>query len=133
MTQTAHQPNAQERQAWEQLLSTLADEVEQWSKARQWAVSRHNNSINDKSLGDYQAPVLHIHTGKGTLVIEPVARRVSNGDGRVDLIGLGSFKRLLLIRRGSSWALFTEDRVPWPQPWNESTFQHVAEALTEPL
>ena len=133
MTQTAPNPNAEaKRRQWQDLLKQLADDIENWSKARQWAVVRHSAVIEESTLGAYEAPTLHIHTGKGAMIVEPVGRDIMGGDGRVNLFNLGSFKRLILIRKGPAWALFTEDRVAWPNPWNQQTFVEIAEALTVP-
>jgi hypothetical protein len=133
MTQVAPNPKAQAtRLEWQGLLRQLADDIEKWSKTRNWAVARHVSALEESELGAYEVPAVHIHTGRGALIVEPIARHIIGGDGRVDLYNLGSFRRLILIRKGGAWVLFTEDRVPWPNPWNEATFIQVAEALTTP-
>lgn len=123
--------NKQRRQ-WRTLLHHLAADIERWSTARRWAVARNVTAIEEPELGPYEVPTLHIHTGQGTLIVEPVARNIVGADGRVDLYNLGDLRRLTLVRRGREWQLFTEDRVAWPNPWNEGTFAQVAEALTAP-
>lgn len=131
MIQVAHRNEAVLHE-WQALLEQLAAEIEGWSKSRNWAIARHKAVLEESELGSYEAPSLHIHTGKGALIVEPVARHIVGADGRVNFYNLGSFKRLVLIRRDNAWKLFTEDRVPWPGEWNEQTFVQSAEALTTP-
>ena len=131
MSQAAQQkPRTRSRANWERQLHRLAEDVSTWSKAHGWAVERFANAVSEEDLGTYASPTLHIHTGAGTLVLEPVAKNIVAGDGRVDLYSLKTFRRLLLIERGGRWQLYTEDRVRWPEPWSEAAFVKVAESLT---
>lgn len=131
MTQTAQRVDWDKRKAeWEQKLAELAASVTAWSQSRGWAVQRIDNTLSEDPVGKYAAPTLHIHTGTGPLVLEPVARNITAGEGRVDIYALRTFRRLLLIGKGRGWQIFTEDRVPWPEPWSDMAFIKIAESLT---
>lgn len=75
---------------------------------------------------------MHVHSGAGAIVLEPVARNTVGGEGRVDIYSVRTFRRLLLIANGDAWDLYTDDRVKWPEPWNEESFATIAQALTAP-
>ena len=116
---------------WQNAVGTLTAQVTEWSRQAGWAVEQLDAPLTEKHLGTYIVPTLHIHTGTGVLIVEPVARNlVGHGDGRVDLYSLATFRRLLLIREGDGWQLYTEDRVAWPQTWGPAAFIHVARELT---
>lgn len=133
MTQVAAPaPHLRERRRWKAALDDLADQIQSWAKARRWPVERPTVELEERRLGKYRAPSLHVHTGNGALVVEPIARYVTAGDGRVDIYGLLHFRKLLLIREKDAWKLYTEDRIPWPLPWGEKAFVNLAAALTAP-
>ena len=131
MMQTAAPPSQlKERRRWKEALDQLTGDIQGWAKTRRWAVERQSVELEERRLGKYSATSLHVHTGKGALIVEPVARFVTAGDGRVDLYGLLRFRKLLLIRERHEWKLYTEDRIPWPLPWGEEAFVNLAESLT---
>lgn len=132
MTQTLSHasPNVASRK-WQALLGRLADDIQTWASADGWAVKRKQITLNlDSQWGPYDAPSLQLRKGKRKLTIEPIAQNVVGADGLVEIRGRYAFRKLLLARKGSSWKIFTEDRIPWPESWGETGFVHLAEALT---
>ena len=124
-------PKASEkqRQRWMALLDQLVDEIESWAKGRNWAIQRDAKTIHESGLGDYTVPVLSILAPAGRVQVDPVARYVAGGEGRVDLIAWPSLTRMLLVRIGDRWVLKTDSGVEWPEPWNQQTFAGLIERL----
>lgn len=134
MTQTAAEIDwGQRRRQWQDDLADLVRAVRGWSESRGWAAYQYDHQIAEHRLGQHVAPALRVSTAEGVLIMEPVARVISGGgEGRVDIYSLQTLRKLLLIADGGGWRLYTEDRVRWPQPWNEPTFAQLPEALAAP-
>ncbi|HEY4330028.1 MAG TPA: hypothetical protein VGN88_09850 [Phycisphaerae bacterium] len=133
MTQAVSDPaQISERRKWKAALTQLIDDIAQWSEAHNWTAERHVVELNEDGLGAYKAPMIRIRKGRRTLTIQPLARFISGGDGRVDIEGRIAYKKLLLIRKKGDWKIFTNDRIPWPESWGEAAFIKLAEALTAP-
>jgi len=118
------------RDEWLALLSDLLADVERWARNEGWDVRRDEKQIRERSLGGYTAHVLTIQTPRGRLMLEPVARSVASGDGRVDLYAWPSLHRVWLVRRGDRWVPRTESAIDWPKQWSQRTFVELASALT---
>ena len=130
MTTTLQRRKADtELQSWVALIKQLSHQVESWAKERKWPVTRDYKQIEESRLGTYKVPVLNILTPSGIIHLEPVARNIARGDGRVDLLSWPSLTRMMLIRVGNLWKIKTDSGVSWPQKWNQKTFV----ALTQQL
>lgn len=119
-----------ERKDWLATLCELVDQVESWARARKWAVERSTRQIEESRLGTYSAPVLDILTPSGRVQLEPVARDIAKGEGRVDLVAWPSLTRMLLIRSRGAWKLKTDSGVDWPEEWSQRTFERLVVRLS---
>lgn len=117
---------------WVKAVEGLAGDVMKWAKARKWEVASLQKELHEEFLGTYWAPTLRIQTENGTLMLDPVARNIVGGEGRVDLLAFPSFNRFLLLRQKDRWVLFTDSMVRWPNPWSKETFLALAKELTSP-
>jgi hypothetical protein len=119
------------RQQWILLVGQLINQIETWSKDRNWSVDRQEKEIHESRLGDYTVPVLRVLAPAGEIHIEPVARDVAKADGRVDLYSFPSFNRMLIVRIGERWVLKTDAGVEWPEKWSQKTFVRLADLLNQ--
>ena len=119
-----------ERAEWLSLVADLLADVEKWARKEGWDVRRDAKQFHERSLGAYSADVLTLQTPQGRLVLEPIARSVVSGEGRVDLYSWPSLHRVWLVRRENRWVPRTESAIDWPKPWNQRTFVELANALT---
>jgi hypothetical protein len=132
MSQTASTIDwGRKRTEWEELLRELAAQIQGWCGKKVWPCETIETPITEKQLGSYLGITLHIHTGTGALIVEPVGRNIIGGEGRVDIYSVRTFARVLLIRDQDHWALYTDNRVPWPEAWGETAFIQLAETLTK--
>jgi hypothetical protein len=122
--------STRDRAQWLALVDQLVGEVEAWAKARNWAVHRDQKVSRESRLGEYIVPVLSILAPAGRIQIDPVARYIAGGDGRIDLLSWPSLTRMLLIRAGDQWVLKTDSGVEWPEGWNQQTFARLVELLS---
>jgi hypothetical protein len=116
-------------ESWLALINDLTREVESWAADRHWAVHREEKTVRESRLGEYVVPVLSVLAPAGRVQLDPVARYVAGGDGRIDLLAWPSLSRMLLIRTGGRWVLKTDSGVEWPEGWNQQTFARLVELL----
>jgi hypothetical protein len=119
----------QDLQHWLFLVDQLIHQVEAWAKDRKWAIQRDQKQVHESGLGTYTVPVLSILAPAGQIHLDPVAHRIVNGDGRVDLIAWPSLTRMLLIREGNKWVIKTDSGVEWPAGWNQRSFDRLVQQL----
>lgn len=118
-----------EKRRWKEAVTSVLDSAQEWAKERGWPSSKRMISISEENLGTYELPLLTIESATGQIVLEPIARWSSPGDGRIDVYGWPSLNRLMLVRKGADWTLFTEAGVRWPQRWSLATFSDLATNL----
>lgn len=114
---------------WLEAVNRVMDEVRGWAASHGWRTKVEPITITEQHLGEYEVPVLTVVTGAGSLLVEPVARWASPGEGRIDVYGWPSLSRLMLIRQSGAWHLETEGAVPWPFEWSEETFTDLIHRL----
>lgn len=119
--------NAQRQ--WTKAVATVIEQAQGWASKRNWRAKVQSVQLTEDKLGTYEVPLLTVEAKDGRLILEPVARWSSPGEGRIDVYSWPSLNRLMLIRKNGSWVLLTEAGVPWPQAWNETTFGELAAAL----
>jgi len=94
-------------------------------------VQRDQKRIEGDATGPYAVPCLMIQTPQLRLHVDPIGYDIVGADGRVDILAWPSLNRMLLLRRGGEWKLYTDSRVKWPEPWGERAFEGLVEALSE--
>src|SRR5258707_4154416 len=98
---TTSEQTRKDVESWLALINDLTREVESWAADRHWAVHREEKTVRESRLGEYVVPVLSVLAPAGRVQLDPVARHVAGGDGRIDLLAWPSLTRLLLIRTRS--------------------------------
>lgn len=137
MTVQLTQQNSQRvRDDWLAWVNRIVKDVEAWAHARQWATHRDVKEIEEEPFGRYEAPFLRVRTPNGEVYVDPVALRImGGGDGRVDLQGWPSLRRVLLIRKDEGIELLGESGAllqKLDRPWSADTFVALARELTAP-
>lgn len=117
------------RKEWIARLAPLMETIGQWAAEQGWPISDQPREISERLLGTYQAPGLRVRTPSGDLLVEPVARHVIGGDGRVDLTAWPSLNRVKLVGHDDGWRVFTDSNLAWPKPWCKDTFLELARGL----
>lgn len=118
------------RDEWITAVTGLCADVKRWSEARGWWVQSAELALSERRLGDYTVPALMIALpGAQRLHLDPIGADIIGADGRVDLLIYPSLNRMILLRRGGEWRLFTDSMVEWPLPWDEDTFVKLVAAL----
>lgn len=86
--------------------------------------------IAEDHIGQYTAPALFIQTPTGKIHVEPIGCNIVGAEGRVDIESFPSLNRLLLVLVNGEWKIKTDSRVDWPEPWSETAFIRLVDALT---
>jgi hypothetical protein len=118
---------------WQEKLGTWIGEVEQiikqastWAEQRGWATKVDQKVITEARIGTYEAPTLLVHTPKGRLLLEPVARDIVGADGRLDFCVMPSYDSVALVKTDGTWGFFSNTRKDLVLPWSEQGFEAVA-------
>jgi hypothetical protein len=104
------------REDWQQAVSRLKQQVQEWSQAQGWPVTETSRSVTEWSTGTYEVPILEIVTPKGRVILEPIAHDVVEGEGRVDLYAWPTHYRVMLLQTDAkNWIVRTDSGINWPQ------------------
>jgi len=118
------------RTEWLQSIGRMYEQAEGWAQNHEWGVLRDTKHLSDMFLGEYDAPVLLVHTPQGRVIFDPVARFVSGADGLVDLGGYPSFDNATMVARtGDQWRLEPRRFDEPQQEWSEKTFVNTVGSL----
>jgi hypothetical protein len=136
METTAIDPAAADevRAEWQQAVEALMNDVRTWAVTQGWVATPTSHKLSEEGLDTYTVRGLRIMTPLGELVLEPIARLVIGAQGRVDMFAYPSLYRVMLLRKtdGSGhWVVRTDFGPRWPNPWGETTFGELAEALLD--
>ena len=130
------------REEWTRAVAALVDDVERWAHEKDWVTRRTEKEINEEAVGRYTVPGLEIDVpeyGEGAF-LQPIARVVSGGAGRVDFSAYPTLSRVHLYRDAdelrrsgaSKWIIHTESRLRLKADWKRETFYDiVTEWLSE--
>lgn len=131
---TLSETAAATRDHWLQTVVKVVDEIAQWAQGAGWLVSRSQKTIQEDSIGTYDAPVLQIKTPPGNLIVEPIAYSIFSGvEGRIDLYAWPSMHRVRLVQINGHWHVRTDSGINWPKPWGRETFLELANELSAAL
>jgi hypothetical protein len=117
------------RDEWIALVNSLLAEAENWALAQNWSIHRQQKTVIHDTIGVYPIDVLKILTPNGQIVIDPIARDVRGGDGRIDVFAWPSLNRVRLIRRDGVWIIRTDSGVDLPGGWTRENFLKLAYEL----
>lgn len=118
--------------AWLNTINELMAQVREWvGQEPDWKVEMsETDSINEKHIGPYTAPVLTIWTPEGRLILEPVARNYP-GEGIIEFYAWPTCYRVRLLQpaTGEPWTVMTDSGIPLHQDWNKQNFITLARDL----
>jgi hypothetical protein len=114
---------------WVAEAQRLIQEASTSAEKRGWAVKRDQKNITEEVIGTYEAPSLLIHTPKGRLLFEPIARYVLGAEGRFDFCVMPSYDSIPLVKTDNGWVFYTTSRMDLNLPWSEQAFETVAVEL----
>lgn len=117
--------------SWIESLDELYREIEVWATERGWEILKEETTLTEEHLGTYSVLRLTVRHPNGRLYVEPVGANILGAEGRVDLENYPTLNSLLLIRENGSWQVYTDSRVPWPNPWGPECFFNIVDALNQ--
>lgn len=120
---------------WRNSLSELFDLFEGWAQHKGYQCERSTTEIVEHQLGTYEAPVLTIQRGKARFVVEPIARMIIGGTGRVDFYSYPSLAKLIFLRSQESepenrqWNAYADTRVLFSPVQTPGDLDRIVEAF----
>jgi hypothetical protein len=122
------------KREWLGGIEKLYAQIEQWLDPlrRQGLVkvARTDFTIREETLGTYSAPGLEIEAGGRKISVEPIARVVFGGSGRVDM-GHGPLSRVLIRapKETGEWIISARSPSDGGRELNEDTFSEALQSL----
>ncbi len=117
---------------WLAAINDLLDQISTWLKPAAdeglLKLARGEIVVREEALGVYQAPVLQIQSGVRVVSVEPIARVVFGGTGRIDM-GHGPKSRVLIRTRQNKWMLSTPDPKDKGRELTEETLSEALQFL----
>ena len=109
-----------------QIKEWLADEVAQGLVT----IEEYDVARDEERMGSYVATALRLKTPIGVVQIEPVARVIIGGLGRVDMSSLRGGSYMLVRLAVSGWVYMPETRGDW-QPLTQHVFTDLIKKLLQ--
>lgn len=109
---------------WLEALSQLYAQLERWlepAQAEGLKIRRYEKEITEYELGNYKAPALELSFGLETVHLEPVARFIVGGAGRVDMDSPRGIFKLIRDPATRGWFLVRKTLAD-AEPLNEDSF-----------
>jgi hypothetical protein len=118
------------RSEWVCKVESLVDQIAQWATALGWPAQRERATIREKSVGEYEVPVLRIEVpGRGEVSVKPVTIATMGGRGRVDMEAIPTLGRVSFLSTPEGWTIMTLSNVPLRIPWTQESFSQLAHDL----
>lgn len=73
------------RDEWVGAVESLVRDIEGWCRAKDWPTRRIPKRITEPDIGEYVVPALLVQVDLARMMVEPVAARVGEEEGLIDL------------------------------------------------
>ncbi|MCL6642387.1 MAG: hypothetical protein K6T71_03580 [Candidatus Bipolaricaulota bacterium] len=116
---------------WLEALNSLIRQLEQWLEpalAEGLKIEPYQKEITEYDLGTYQAPALEVSFGSRKMRIEPVARFIVGGTGRVDIDSSRGIFKLIRDPATGSWFLVRRTLAE-AEPLAENSFSRLIQEI----
>jgi hypothetical protein len=122
------------RDGWVAAVNALVGQVEGWCKELDWPTRRASKRVKDKTLGEYEVPMLLMQQWDAKLLLNPDGPFIVGADGRVNLYTMPEYDDLaILLRQGTDWQMKVQmgrDQRE-PVPFTRETFKDVIETFAQ--
>ncbi len=118
-------------QEWLDALKKLFDQFEKWLEPATnegLAVKPYHKEIAEEDLGMYQAPALEVSFGLRKVRIEPIARLIIGGAGRVDVDSWRGIFKLIRSAPQGEWYLVRKSLAE-REPLDERVFTNLIKEI----
>jgi len=116
---------------WLEALNSLIRQLEQWLEpalAEGLKIEPYQKEIAEYDLGTYSAPALKISFGSRTVHVEPVARFIVGGTGRVDIDSSRGIFKLIRDPATGRWFLVRRTLAE-AEPLTETSFSRLMQEI----
>jgi hypothetical protein len=120
------------RDEWLEQLDDLMADIRGWLKPAAKEGLKVNSmpvEITEQGLGTYTAPGLLIEFEASRVAIEPIARIIVGGHGRVDIRGDQVTFSLIFTKPERSWYVVRDRDWSSREPLSEKVFERLMEAI----
>src|SRR5438045_1914257 len=80
---------------WKRRVARLTDDIRAWSVEQGWPVTEDSVVVHEEPPGEYRLQGLRIRLPNAEVRVQPVARLVMGGEGRVDIYSYPSMERVM--------------------------------------
>lgn len=117
---------------WLRQLDDLMADIDRWLEpavAEGLRVTKGKTELIERGLGSYSAPVRTVEFAGNRVTIEPVARVIVGGHGRVDVKSPRVTASLIFWKPEERWLIVRERNWERREPLTEESFERLMEAF----
>jgi len=121
------------REKWIATVHKLFGEIREWIKKAEDEglinVYKHNIQMSEKHIGRYTIDKLELLVIDRQIIVEPIARFIDGGDGRVDIYhGYEAF-RLVYTEKKDSWHIEDRKDHAFKKPLDKDSFIELLQSI----
>jgi hypothetical protein len=114
---------------WVSDVDSIVEEAKLWAEARGWATKIDSKTISEEMIGTYEVARLLVHSPDARFLVDPIARFIVGGHGRIDLCVMPSYDGVPLVKTDEGWKFFPWNNGGQPLDWSEQSFATLCAAL----
>lgn len=118
-------------QEWVEQVNSVVGQASTWAENRGWSTKKDDKAITEEAFGTYVVPRLLIHSPEGRLLLDPIARLIIGGHGRLDFCVMPSYDAMMLLKSDDGWRFHSLTREDLDLPWSEEAFGTVCAELVK--
>jgi hypothetical protein len=118
---------------WLAAQENMLKEAAAAAKARDWYVEKDEKEVLESLLGTYKAPRLRIRTPDKEVLLDPIARFGSGGQGVVDLVVMPTYEMVYLVTfKHGRWQILSPRGRLHRRPFSRKTLVNSIDRLPHP-
>ncbi|HEV3344560.1 MAG TPA: hypothetical protein VG125_29560 [Pirellulales bacterium] len=118
-------------EAWVSEVDSLIGQASQWSQSRGWGTKIDSKTVSEEMIGTYEVPRLLVHSPDARFLLDPIARFIVGGGGRIDLCVIPSYDGVPLVKTDQGWKFFPRSKDGQPLDWSEESFARICGDLVK--
>jgi hypothetical protein len=117
-------------EAWVLDVDAIIGQASNWAQARGWGTKVDIKTLSEEMIGTYKVSRLLIHSPDARYLLDPIARCIVGGGGRIDLCVIPSYDGVPLVKTDQGWKFFPSRKNGQTLDWSEQSFVELCAELT---
>lgn len=117
--------------AWVAELDSLMCQAANWAESHGWGTKVDRKTVSEEMIGTYEVPRLLIHSPEARFLLDPIARFVVGGGGRIDLCVIPSYDGVPVVKTDQGWKFFPSSKNGQSLDWSHESFVKICADLAK--